>query len=802
MGNDNSFDNLKISFSSDYNLFFYEEYSNNVEYKFIAKNEGKDIYGSATKGNILYKQNPDGVFLPLRLKETYQYIMELDNKDLSICIPSELEAKQINHNTWSFKVINYLGRVTFRILDINGIEIQNINLEIVPVKIDYEKDYTQLTEEIADFCSELLLDYASPTSLTFEEDLTKTAQTPLEQFIFIRKFCNSENLEYLLSAIKNNPDRILESEDEYKNFGTAPLSSSFYKAPFSKGQNWYHNQEYGYIPMTATATRKFDSYDTLANRFIKYALQVFENICDSLLLRINNTELTYYKEARLLKANIELFLNDSFFDEISDLTSMPINNQVLQKREGYYQIFNAFNMLDIAYKLDWKGNNKVYEGQARNIALLYEYWLVFKFVQILTNLGGSFNTSNVPNKSLIQIKSNDELLISLEEGRSSVLSLIFKNNNIKVNFYYNRTFSSNDFKGTMYAGSYSRDFRPDYSLAFFPAWFDNEEDAIQKGEVSYVHFDAKYRLTDLSSIIGDRFSQTNFEDEKKLETINTYKRGDLLKMHTYNDAIRKTIGSYVLYPGSQKDGVKYSVYDEILPGVGAFAIKPSNEDYGKKVLEDFLKDIIEFKSSQSSRYFRKDYFENIIIQSPTESKASIPSHKYTIASSNQMVKTELSNYSDSEKERKICMIGFLRMEYLRRIEDSLPVDITSNKKKTPSNQSSVYFYYYAVKDGYVYPQHKDISRAEKFYGWCKQSLGQNSRKTVLLNFEADIDMSKAELLSGQMLSVRVGGKHNGEYYYLVKLENIRFKEVKNIEELEKSYGNMAISPYSPKVIEM
>ena len=50
-------------------------------------------------------------------------------------------------------------------------------------------------------------------------------------------------------------------------------------------------------------------------------------------------------------------------------------------------------------------------------------------------------------------------------------------------------------------------------------------------------------------------------------------------MHTYNDAIRRTIGSYVLYPGESnlsdgKDTI-FRLYDEILPGVGAFAIKPS-----------------------------------------------------------------------------------------------------------------------------------------------------------------------------------------------------------------------------------
>ena len=70
--------------------------------------------------------------------------------------------------------------------------------------------------------------------------------------------------------------------------------------------------------------------------------------------------------------------------------------------------------------------------------------------------------------------------------------------------------------------------------------------------------------------------QEEVEDDKQDSLTNTYKRGDLLKMHTYNDAIRRTVGSYVLYPGDFDSKTKnYRLFEEVLPGVGAFAIKPS-----------------------------------------------------------------------------------------------------------------------------------------------------------------------------------------------------------------------------------
>ena len=800
------FKQLQIKFRNNSRLNIYEEYDSNITLHKINVDDFKEIYATEEFGNIFYKPNIDNSFLPLRLKETYQYVFELQAQDLTLELSPELKAKAVGKNTWSFKVINYLGKSHIKIRDNSGNVVEKVEFEIVPVKINYEEDYVTLTEEIADYCSELLMDYASPTSLNFTIDDTQLAKTPLEQFIFLRQFCNSENLEYLFSSIKNNPDRILVSEDDLKPYGVAPISQSFYSKPFSNSANWFYSETHEYIPELISSTRKYESYDTPANRFIKFALNTFLDICDSVINRIQNTSLSYYSEAQILKQNIEILLEDSFFEDVLELSSLPINNQVLQKREGYHQIFNAFNMLDLAMQLNWKGKDIAYEGQARNIALLYEYWLVFKLMEVLRELGATFQVDQLTKKnSLIQLSDDDSLIISLKEGAKSLISYDIKNYNLKLNFYYNRTFTSNQFRGTQYEGSYSRDFRPDYTLAIFPNWYSDESTAVLNGEVSYIHFDAKYRVTDLTDIFGLNNSTTEeINRDKQLENINTYKRGDLLKMHTYNDAIRRTIGSYVLYPGTNKNSTQYNVYDEILPGVGAFAIRPGDKENGKSSILEFIKNILIFKTKQSSRLYRKDYFENIVIQSPTEKyydKTEKTNSPYRIHhSGNQLIQSTLSDYSSNSNAKNICMIGFLRMDYLRKIQDSLPIDINTNKEKSIISNTPVYFYYYAVKDGYVYPQHKNIGKATKFYGWCKQYVSESSRKTIMLNFEADIINS--ELVSNEVLSSKISGNHKAEFYYLITLGNIKYKDVKDIEDLEKSNGNMAISPYSPKIIEM
>ena len=87
------------------------------------------------------------------------------------------------------------------------------------------------------------------------------------------------------------------------------------------------------------------------------------------------------------------------------------------------------------------------------------------------------------------------------------------------------------------------------------------------------------------------------------ESTAVVKREDIHKMHTYRDAVLGTRGSYVLYPGSQSSGDLYirnpsKSYREsnLMPGVGAFPLKPTTNDLQAKQIEcirQHIKDCIE-----------------------------------------------------------------------------------------------------------------------------------------------------------------------------------------------------------------
>lgn len=740
----------------------------------------------------------------LRLIETKRYIIKLEylaNKIVNLPILQNEDNNFLkiekDKNLITFQYINYLGRtrVSFSSYEQNRI----LAFEIIPDKIDYEKDYIELTESIAEQCSELLLEYIGSTSNIFSMS-NEDSKTLLEQFIFIRKFCYSENLLGLFESIKQNPDRLLIEDLEFKSLGSGILSRKVFTQPFSYTKNWTKLEsdvsgKY-FLPGIVGVTKKRDSLDTIANRFLKFALEKFHKICKNLTETIPLVKNTAqcFDEAKIMQNMLESILQNHFFDDIGRLEILPQNNQVLQKRRGYSEIFSAFLMVDLALQLDWKGKDSIYDGESKNVALLYEYWIFFELNKIVRMIEGC-NVINTKKEPFISIDDN-RLSILLKQGEKSCQSFVIENLHTRINLYYNRTFSPTDFKCTKYEGSYSRHFRPDYTIAIFPnkyyASSDNgERKALEAGDISYIHFDAKYRISDITSIFSNQKTSIDeivqeLEEEKVEEVTNTYKNADLLKMHTYNDAIRRTIGSYVLYPGesnlSDENESIFSLYDEILPGVGAFAIKPSISGLSENKLEAFILRIIVENNKNYSRLNRMSYYKEMVLQEPNIFNGS-------------------QNVSNETFSKTLCIIGYIRSD---RPEDYY---YSLEKNNLLNKGNEFYFYYYAIKGDTVYSHHKDIAKAGRFrfYKNNINDSGTYDLEPVLCEILSADLMSKHTLvdkLNKQGYSTS-DKNHHADFYYVMKLKVIEDSlplESKSVKAINHINGNDSFSPHSPKVI--
>jgi hypothetical protein len=160
--------------------------------------------------------------------------------------------------------------------------------------------------------------------------------------------------------------------------------------------------------------------------------------------------------------------------------------------------------------------------------------------------------------------------------------------------------------------------RPDYTLSIWPGDI-KETEAEEQDLIVHIHFDAKYKLDrillnekepDETHTFEDEDADLSEEDllmnqEKREEEKGIYKRVDLLKMHAYKDAIRRTSGAYILYPGSENK--KLIGFHEVLPGLGAFCLSPNSIEKDSKEIEHFLHDILEHMLNRASQRERMSY---------------------------------------------------------------------------------------------------------------------------------------------------------------------------------------------------
>ncbi|MBN3519114.1 DUF2357 domain-containing protein [Algoriphagus lutimaris] len=507
----------------------------------------------------------------------------------------------------------YVGTLYLNLLK-KGIDlpIKKIPLEVRSRKTGYRDDYRDMLEYITEKCTDLLLQTNSPVTQNFETNFEKDIPEAVlyQRFIFLKSIIGTSEFHEALHRIVSFPNTKWEEDTELKDVRNVRRFSRSAVAELIKGKNRIKIPSSHLLsgfgldsfPSKILSSRKVDSLDTQENRFIKYALETFLRFCVEINSKARklNAQSQLVRESERLIAELENHLHHTIFSEISAPHLLKLNSPVLQRKEGYREILRVWLMFDLASKLIWKGGEDVYEGGKKDIATLYEYWLFFKLLEILQHL---FDIEAKQLEKLITIK-DEGLNINLKQGKFTALKGIFNSGNRKfhVKFNYNRSFQGNNEYPK--SGSWTTTLRPDYTLSVWPFGI-NELQAEKEELIVHIHFDAKYKADNIFQMTDQ---EIGLEEEKKANRSGIYKNADLLKMHAYKDAIRRTGGAYVLYPGAIP--IERKGFHEIIPGLGAFPVRPSKQDDGTKELETFIKKVINHfinRSSQREKIALKSY---------------------------------------------------------------------------------------------------------------------------------------------------------------------------------------------------
>jgi hypothetical protein len=284
-------------------------------------------------------------------------------------------------------------------------------------------------------------------------------------------------------------------------------------------------------------------------------------------------------------------------------------------------VFRAYVEFELASRLSWRNEEDAHGAGVRDVATLYEYWAFIQLAQMVAELiGKPFDMS-----PLLAVQP-DGLNVALRSGTEIVLKgdVTQLDRRMTIELCFNRTYGVDSEK----IGSWTRPMRPDYSLLIYPA---ADESAVF--EPVALHFDAKYRVDFVQQLFGNEDETIADKDtDKPVAKIirGGPRRDDLLKMHAYRDAIRRTAGAYVLYPGGDDELNRgpFTEYHELLPGLGAFVLRPTLDGTasGTSVIKQFLNDTLKHVATRLTQHERGRFWAGQIY------RTSSPSHNVLLDS--------------------------------------------------------------------------------------------------------------------------------------------------------------------------
>ena len=324
---------------------------------------------------IQYCPNMGANFAKLMFLEETEYQILFESKDVEASFEVLYSLTKINDNHFkpfrfhlgdnqNFKIagtLNFRSYVGKSFLDVTKDNINSIKIpiEVRSKKIDYFNQYSAMIADLSQHALSLIFEVNSPLYQEFELD-SSDKKTYYEDFMFLEYLFRDDNLPSIFEYLSKNLHSQLRNHVE-----TVPISfasnvnQNTLKNIVSKPNKLFKSNAdllivdklNGYIPSELEQIKHEDVIDIPENRFFKYFLELIHELVERLL---ESSKEGYIKDKLLsFRDEISYYLSNKFFNHISSMDYVPFNSQILQKKEGYREIFQYFLMLEFSFRLRW-----------------------------------------------------------------------------------------------------------------------------------------------------------------------------------------------------------------------------------------------------------------------------------------------------------------------------------------------------------------------------------------------------------------------------------------------------------------
>ncbi len=439
---------------------------------------------------------------------------------------------------------------------------------VVSEKLDVQKDYTEIVETIEQNAPGLVRAFLSKSKgkagLIRRDDTNDAIWADIFNDI-------GDRYQRACEWVSNRPHLKYVSEVEYRRAGLVKR--------WTPGLvNRYAAMDKGLRAISLFRTEHISpQVDTVENRFVKFTLgcvigklESFAEVCKG----HTTVSEVFVEDLRNRAKALAKIRRKPFFGGVGRFTGLRQESMVLQRKQGYAEIYATWLMLQKTIDTTQTG----FEVGHRPISALYEFWCFLRIADLLEkDFGFGMPSGKIegahayndlfeePDPDKIDTTTLSALSYEYPEKDGTVVKLLYQQN-------YGKETQNGDL-------AYYNPQRPDIVLV------------IERGKDKFTYlFDAKYRI----DTRGDK-------DASPAEPIND--------MHRYRDAIlyrsqeddhklsRQIVGAYVLYPGRPLP--KSYDYAELIKNenIGAIPLLPGEE--GGAALKAFVGEILGKKTPEA-----------------------------------------------------------------------------------------------------------------------------------------------------------------------------------------------------------
>jgi predicted component of viral defense system (DUF524 family) len=562
------------------------------------------VGGSADNALVdLRADNPiDGLY-PVRLLEDSEYVYELVGLGGATALrlePAELFFPDPdNAARGRLRTGSYVGVLP---IEVEVLEVRHrYVVEVQSRKLGYLAEYRWMLRDLTAEATSLVLERFAPTRQRLSDDWLREPRSAYERFVHLQALFADPAFEQAVLYVTNRP-YVDWAEQPESRLPTQPVSggSRLGRALSRPGPRVvWPGGAIRTLPATITVEVTVPRVDNVPNRFVKHVLDHFlrllSRVRDSLASQPESTSAVRgLREVAEIERRLGVLRSAAVFRDVGDMVILPIDNQVILKRAGYREVLGAYLRVETGTRIVWEDESL--SGAQKSAATLYEYWAFLQLLRVVQTITPDLDTGQ------LFAETKDGLTLSLKQGRERRFhgTVNRLGRDIDLDLYYNRAFGPTlrDVEG----GSWSLPMRPDCSLRL-------QARSDGKGiPPVWLHFDAKYKLSDFGLLKDVAGVDEGPRDQPV--------RDDLLKMHVYLGAIRRTVGSYVLFPGEGQANEPYRAYAELLPGLGAFSLRPVVGGPDTQALKTFLENVLTHVASVATQERRHRYWERQIF--PTD----------------------------------------------------------------------------------------------------------------------------------------------------------------------------------------